>query len=420
MFLDAAVRRISELAVADGASKEPSKAITVEAQDAVARTLARGLPLAADATGALAKLAVIAPPAMGPAPEGSGALAFVRSRPALGTLDTLAVPPWAHGMAVSASIGPLVDENGIGAWIDTILPAPTKFALTRGVGGPAIAYVIASQPTIAAAGGTTTVTFGAGSAWLVVQLLDVHAPANAYAGLAFESATLTVPGVLSSPAPQTFALPAGATGTFDCRPVASTPPPAPTPPLTNDGAAALATLPPDVRFAFQPGATKVTALADGALTVYGATVRVGGGPGAAVYDAPTQELAVRYADPPSPAQLAVAASVSPTFMLRGTAALTRASYRIPVALTTPDALAPAAGGGALGLDCGAGFTARWGALRAPVAARAALLHVATGVLGVAIRTTARAFADTYALWDAHNAAGEKLPATLTLGGPRNT
>jgi hypothetical protein len=413
MDLQPLLRRFAQFFTARGAS-----AATLDVDAALARTQLKGLPVVRDASGAYAAFAASEPKAAPQQPSGPVALAFVRSRPLQGSLDVFAAPQWAHGMEVSQSSGPVLDAQGIPSWIDTLVPAPKQIEIARAPGASPIAYVQSDSVTQKVVAGNTVVTFGPGSAWFVAPLLAKSAPPNGLAGIAFGSATLTLAGtLLPSSTAALLLLAAGQNATLELAPVQAS---APAPGLVNDGTSALAKLPAAVSFAIAEGATGVSSLADAELTAYGHLAQLRGGPAQVDYDADTAEIAVSYETVSAPLEFAVGSSASPTFELRGSAKIGGGSYRFPVAVTTPDALAPAAGGGALGLALGSGLRGNWGNLDAPVAFGAALLHVETGILGLLARTIARPFADVYALWDARSAAGVPRAATLALDGPRGT
>ncbi|MDB5042517.1 MAG: hypothetical protein JWN27_3243, partial [Candidatus Eremiobacteraeota bacterium] len=124
MFLDSVVRRISEFVTSSGAHP----AVAIDAHASLARSLTNKMVIAADPSGALARLAVLTPPESAPAANASAALGYVRTRPVQGGFDALAVPAWAHGMAVAKTAGPFFDEHGIASWIDTMLPAAKQIA----------------------------------------------------------------------------------------------------------------------------------------------------------------------------------------------------------------------------------------------------------------------------------------------------
>ncbi len=413
MDLESVLRRFAELFAGRGT---PAASFDVNA--AIARTQLKGLPVARDASGAYALFAASEPPATPQQPSGAVVLGFVRSRPLQGSFDVFAAPEWARGMAVAQSSGPVLDAQGIPSWIDTIVPVPKQIEVARVTSTSPIAYVQSASVSQKIVAGRTVVTFGPGSVWFVAPLLAKAAPSNGFAGIAFTSATLSVPGAF---APSTDAgvmlLAAAQDGTLELAPVQGA---TSAPGLVNDGASALAKLPATVSFTLLPGAVNVTALADAELTAYGRLAQLRGGPAQVTYDPDAAEIAVGYRAVTPPREIAIASSASPTFELRGSAKVAAGSYRFPVALTTADALGPAASGGALGLALGAGLRGRWGNLDAPVAFGPALLHVQTGTLGVLARTIARPFADSYALWDARSAAGETQAATVALDGPRGT
>lgn len=418
MFLDSVVRRIFEPAGSRGAARTLSR-VPLQASASIARTLERGLPLMADASGALARLAVLPPTqVMPPTPGEIATLGFIRSRPLQGSLDVLAAPAWAHGMAIVATSGPFNDEYGVPIWIDTILPLPKKIEIARDPGGKPIAFLQSASVKETSTGGTTTVTFAAGSLWLVAPLLAKAAPANGYAGIAFASAKLTVRGSVSiSPGRDVLSIGPAVTAELEIAPAAA---PAPPPGMQNDGTGTVASLPKTVRFALAPDGTHVTALSDATLTVYDTAAGLAGGPTSVAYDADLTEITVAYGAVTTPLEVTIPSSKSPTFQLRGTARVLGGSYRIPVAQTNPDALGPAASGGALGLALRPGLTGQFGNLEAPVALGATLLHAQTGILAIVARTTKRPFSDAYALWDAPSADGQTRATSIALAGPRGT
>ena len=72
---------------------------------------------------------------------------------------------------------------------------------------------------------TTTGSLGAGSLWLVAAAFDSSAPADALAGLAFESGKVTISGAFTVSG-DVVTLDAGATLTLELEPVAAPAPPA--------------------------------------------------------------------------------------------------------------------------------------------------------------------------------------------------
>jgi hypothetical protein len=348
----------------------------------------------------------------------SSGLGYLRLLPAGGAYDIRNVPVWAHGMLVGRTDVQVSDENGIVSFVDTLAAPPTPFfVIVRAPADAVIGYVQAASVSETSTGGTTTITFGAGSLWLVAGNIDPSAPANAYAGLAFSTATLTVPGGLgvSIVAPE-FNLPASTTATFSLAPA---PLALSSSGLSNDGAASVATLPATVAFTLAPGGVSVGELDSATLAAYGETISLAA-PGASIaasYDAAAFALTIPFAGTDA-AQFTIAANVSPVLRIAGTAPIGGASYRIPVALTTPANLGPAATGGFLALVLGAGLRARWGNLGADVLAAGALLEVETGALQLTLTTTARPFTDTYALWDATATDGAVRATSIALTAPR--
>jgi len=417
MFLEEIIRGVR--GSLDSAAVLASSAAAIDAHAALARTLAAGESIAADPTGALRALGLGASPPSSPPSAGAAALGYVRLLPASGAFDVHNVPAWAHGMTVARSTGALIDEHGIPSFIDTIVPATTPtLAIVRVPAGTVIAYVQSASANETSAGGTTTVTFGAGSLWLVANGLVASAPANAYAGIAFSGATLTVPGGLAStPIPQ-YNLPAATVATFSLTPAAAA---APVAGLTNDGTACVATLPASVVFSFAPGGVSVTQVATATLAAYGESVALNAtsGPAAVTYDSAALALNVPFASAGA-AQFTIAANVSPTLRVAGTASIAGAAYRIAVALTTPANLGSAASGGSLALTLGSGLRVRWGNLTADVSVAGAIVQVETGSLQVGMTTDVRPFADTYELWDATASDGGTRPTSITLNGPRGT
>ena len=417
MLLHWIARRISDLIASHG-SQTPLPAATIDAYSSLARALAQKLPIVADPSSALARLAVFAAPEELPSANGGGDLGYVRNRAVRGAFDTLTAPPWARGMATAHTAGPFVDEHGIPSWIDTVVPVPQQITVLRGVGGAPIVYLQPSSVTETNDPNGSTVTLGPGSLWIPAQLLQVDAPANGFGGIAFSSATISIPGGISaSPSGDVYAVGTNVTLQMDLAPVAA--PPA-TPGAANDGASAVAALPPKIHVAFAPDGANVTALEDAMMTVYGMQASFTGGPAAVSYDPDLAEIAVVFGTVSAPAEVTVAASASPTFTLRGTAPVARGSYRIPVAQTTANALGHASSGGALGLTLGAGMSGRWGQLDAAVPFTSTFLRVQTGILGVSARTAQQPFRDTYELWDARSAPGHQRAASLTLEGKRGT
>jgi len=408
-LLDAIVHRLGSV-LADLRPSAGPAAAPFDPQAALARTLAAGLP-AASAAAVVAETAAEVPRG---AAAGSGPLGFVRTQPALGTHDPAATPAWAHGMAVIATAGPFSAAHGVTTWVDGIAPA-TLIEVTRDVGGPPIAFVIASPPSYSFSGGMVSVSFSAGSAWLVATLLDPLAPADGFAGVAFTSATIEFPAASEPPAGPAVPVPAGETALFTIAPVPAATPAGGT--LDDDGAAAPAQLPASITFALAPAATSLAALGDAQLTAYGSTVALSGGPAASSFDAGQLEWAASYATVPGQT-VSFDRPRSTAFVTSGSAPVTGGSYRLPVARTAPGNLAAAADGGSLGLALGTGVFGQWGHLRAPLPLAGVALTVRQGQLQVRATTAARPFADSYALWDAAGGQGPARSAVIVLTAAR--
>jgi hypothetical protein len=379
---------------------------------ALARSMAAGLPIAADlllgmgdAASDQNALAELTGPDLPSTDAEPGVLGFLRLSPGPG----LGTPDWAHGMATVAAV-PLGQPPGPAAWVAGILPS-TPIEVTRGAGGPVIAYLIAGSATPTSVGGVTTVRFTSGSAWLVGPLLDSLIPVDGLVGVAFTSATLEFPGPLPSQA-TAIAIPGGETALFTVSPEPGTAPGGGN--LDNDGAPATASLPASVAFDFAPTVTRLAQLDDAALTVYGASFTLGGGPAGSSFDSQAGEWVTDFASVQGPT-LSFDGPRSSAFVTSGSARASAGSYRLPVAQTVPGRLAAAEGGGSLGLSFSNGVSARWGDIPGPVPLTGLLLDVRTGQLRISAATAARPFADGYALWDAGTRA-----TSLILHGPRGT
>src|SRR5579884_867577 len=412
MLLDAIVRRISSFL--GGTATETAELGEFEATASLARTVRFGLPIVSDAVAKLGRTPVL-PDLSGAQVHRGDSLGFVRTRETTDTSDLSVTPAWAHGMAVATTAGPYTDADGAVTWVDTIVPGKT-IEISRGINGPSIAYVIAESVTETVAGATTIVSFTNGSLWLAGVLFDVGIPADGFVGVAFADANLSVPGALIQPPdPQKIVLNPGVTAVLLIDPVPSTA--AETGTLDNDGARALATLPARVSFELAPSRTQVTRLDDATVTIYGHSVALSGGPVASGYDAEFLELVTTFATT-SEATLECGPAFSTAFVTSGSAPIGSGDYRLPVARTVPTALAPAANGGAIGLELGSGVSAKWGSVAHALPFAATALSARAGFLRVSAVTAVRPFADAYALWDVTDASGTAKATTIVMHGER--
>jgi hypothetical protein len=419
MFVDSVLRRLTELSMQSGTDRE-AVTQTQAAREALERSITLGRAIFSLAP-VLSRLHDATQPAPSPGqtpPSVSGPLGFVRTVAIPNSFDPTTTPAWAHGMRVAQTVGPFADEFGLPFWVDIVTPMRNDLAIARGPGQTPIALVHSSAVNLTHSGGNSTVTFGPGSIWFVASLLSKAAPASSYAGIAFSSATLSIPGnqpppVLSGP----LILGPSVTAEFRIAPAATSPNLGA---MHNDGTEASVTLPTSLDLFLAPAGIQIHALPHSSVTVYGTTIDCPAGPVSVQYDAAFSEIAVVYDVFPTPTQFSVARSISPSLQLEGQARVLLGAYRIPVAITSAAALGTASSCGVMSLSLASGLRGSFGNTSAPADFDQVMLHVQTGLLGVQAVSGVRPFVDTYALWDACAEGSTPRAASISLTGPRGT
>ncbi|MFI4931164.1 MAG: hypothetical protein ACHP83_13045, partial [Burkholderiales bacterium] len=353
-------------------------------------------------------------------------LALLRSLPeAQGLART--VPPWAHGMATSTSLGPFVDAVGVPHWVDLITVRKT-FSVVRGpaatplcvlqlelhVFAPVVAPLAeASSPSAAPVAPALPVahaTFGPGSLWLVVRAFDATAPADAFGGLAFQSGRVTISGAYSLSG-SVITLSPTATLLIELVPL-----PAPAPGAGTGGGAdfrnAVLTLPVAVSFRFAAAGNSLSAMADASLTAYGSTQQFSYQAAAATYNAALALLV--FPCVVQPAAFGVSSSASPIFTVAGSAAVLGGAYALPVAVTTPGSLGAAAAGGYLSLVTAGPLSVALAGASAPAPLAGAVLLSTPSTLLVFVQSVT-ADEQRYELWDGRQARPSSLQARVAAG-----
>jgi hypothetical protein len=305
-----------------------------------------------------------------------------------------------------------------------VVPAdgPARYTVTRGQGGPTIAVILPATATVNSGRFFTRYTFSDGTAWLAG--LDPSLAAGTFVGVAFDTATLTVPtGVIPGPppgphptilpaaTPRTIVVPDDATAELTAHPGAGT---APSGSVVDDGAAATITPPATAVFALDPAGASLTDLGDAAATAYGSSCTFSGGLAGTAVDAASGQWVARYAAVTG--TFDCSAPVSQVFVTAGSSAGSDGAWQLPTRTSPPDQL-PAADAGRLGVRLGPGLSARWGSAADVRPLQAVHLVVGTGQLQLTASYTAtRPVVDTYELWDT-GTADHSRPAAVTVQAP---
>ena len=301
---------------------------------ALSRSLAAGLPVG---------VGVGARP---PTTQDPGPLGYLTSGP------SAAPPAWAHGMQVAETAGPFIDQLGVASRVSTIVPQPT-YEVIRGVGGPAIGYIIAAAFTVDSRRFERTITFTDGCVWFVASELEPAIPDDGFVGIAFATATLRVPtteppgppgppvSLPGRPQPplSPIVIPAAATGGLSLWPGTTD---RPAGAIDDDGALATIVPPAKADFALSPEGIFLIELGDASVTVYGSTFTLAGGRAATSFDPVGLEWVVGYGSV-SGSPLTCDGARSGVFHAAGSAPVAGGSWRLPVARTTADRLARATG-----------------------------------------------------------------------------
>jgi hypothetical protein len=356
------------------------------------------------------------------------------------------------GLFPDNDLSPLAERLAVDLAVQDAVPLPLSYEVTRGAGGPAIAYVIATSATVHANPFARTITFTDGSLWLVGAQLDPLIPADGFVGIAFATASLVipihlrpVPHPLPGPHPRpeqalaeqalaeqalaeqalaeqalaplaagaAIVVPFGTTAALTVQPGPSV---APSGDVDDDGAAATVAPPASASFDLSPDdGTVLTSLGDAAVTVYGGTAVLSGGASSVTFDAAQLEWVVGFATTSGPPVNCDTAR-SAVFRTSGSAPLLGGSWRLPVVRTTADRLGDAAGA-TIGLSLGAGLSTVWGHLSARVPLVEVSLAVRDGWLQLSAGTAAvRPMLDTYTMWEAGSDPDHPRPTSVTLHG----
>jgi hypothetical protein len=268
--------------------------------------------------------------------------------------------------------------------------------IRRGANGPVLALIHAGAPVVSPSpGGGREYNFAGGSLWLVANLLAASAPASGFAGIAITSATLDIPPPFVAGSADEIVIGASVTAALGIVPApASAAPPG----FSNQGSSAVVTLPARLGLALAPGGVQVTALEDAALFLEGQNFLFSGGWSSTSFDGVLNYIALAY-HAVTPQQLSFPPGAGGSVQISGTAAVTGCSWRLPVSLSDPTQLGPAASGGMLDLALRTGLAATWGTLEAPVPLGAAQLQAEYGGFWLTTTSAARRLDDTYSLWD---------------------
>jgi hypothetical protein len=331
------------------------------------------------------------------------ALGAVRSALAATQSNPSGRPPWANGARIAQSFGPFLDGQGVPNWVDLIpltLSIPFAFASAapfgvfpyQGLGNPA--------PSM------SDLSLGAGSVWILANLLTPALPTGAFVGFTIAGGSLSSSALLTYQN-GTYVAPASAVITLTATLV---PAAAPTPSTGpgGDAEAARFTPPASVTIIFQQTAVTFQAIADAQATAYGGDVTLHWNQQAPAQSA-GQPLVVVPCDA-SPATFAFNSVQSTMTIPSGTAKITGAGWGLPLAATTISTLPEAAGPGVAAITLGPGISIVNTLEPQPVAATLTFLEIGTGVLYLALIGNAARVHTDFQLWP--RAAPSKLNAVL--------
>ncbi|MEP7178623.1 MAG: hypothetical protein ABI775_06005, partial [Pseudonocardiales bacterium] len=349
----------------------------------------------------------------------------LRAADLLGSPDTLL-------SRADIATNPLLHRVGRDLAAQLPLAQQTAFPVTRGAGGPRIAYVQASTASVHVSRFVRRFTFTDGTVWLVGQQLDAALAADAFIGAAFSTAELVVPtGFMPHPqGPFDPTMPAGTpivvpfdvTAILTLQPVQGTPAAGS---VVDDGANATIAAPGSVAFDLAPEGARLTELGDASATLYGSAITLTGGLAGTTSDAGRSEWVAGFVT--ASGTLDCSAPASSVFVTAGSAPISGGNWRLPIRNTTADQLGAAAPS-TLDFAGGAGLTARWGS--EPISRTLDAVHVVVGTGQfrlTAAFTADRPVTDTYRLWDtgsterpATSSISVRIPSAATVTSAQST
>src|SRR5215471_16942489 len=293
-------------------------------------------------------------------------------------------------------------------------------AITRGVGGPPVAFVSASSVTRR---GPFILDFTGGTWWLVGTQLDPMLAADSLVGILYSTATLVIP---RQPPPPPFeptadalgplplsaaiVIPDDVTAQLTVHPATTAPPAGP---IDDDGSAATMTPPAQARFELAPDGISLALLADGSATVYGSTITFSGGAAGTRSDTGRREWVAGFTTV-TQTPIDFGSPRSAVFVTSGSAVPIAGAWRLPIVEAPPDQLGPSSEG-ALRVSAGSGVSVVWNR-HAPVALTVVDLWVRNGQLRLSGDAGGGpGFTDTYELWDA-GTPGLPRPTSIAVSG----
>ena len=327
-----------------------------------------------DAEGPLARRDALTEPVPALRARGAAAarLVSVRTSP-LAEADPLA-PAWVRGMRPTTTRGPFLSELGERLWIDTFLLTPRVTVMAQsGLFAPRMLAQLPLSRRPAPAGRRRLT---AGSVWLPANVLVRGRPVNEFVGVNISGGSVELDGITASTAP-TITL-GGAWRFKLVLRLAAPPSPAPEPGPGTDAAHAAAALPATLTLTLDAAGTFSVELSPSSATAYDSALTLTRNQDRPFYDELSRSVVV-----PCTASLptfAFATVRSVSWTIGDAAPITRAGWALVVTVTTPQALADAAGAGYLWLQLDSGLHASWSGLPKPAMLPHAVLGVAPGII----------------------------------------
>ncbi|HEV2483567.1 MAG TPA: hypothetical protein VGS79_28070 [Puia sp.] len=320
---------------------------------------------------------------------GIGLQVFRREVPVVSGLSSASVPPWAAGMAIDHTIGPLKDSNGRLYWFDfypVVQRVTVLFGTTATLQVPITGVLTAAQQY----------SLSAGSLWMLSQLLANTAPAGAFTGLKIKGGTIQ------------FSQPVSVSGNSivvaggSCKlqveldqPAAATSAAA----AGRDAKQLVIHLPSQVSFICSGAAIHVDTASELSQKLYGQPYQYAFTPQPVTYEPALSQLLVPYQANVN--TFAVAGAAANLFAPKGQAPIRASAWGLPVTVASIAQLGEAEGIGSIVMAIGKGITAQWNGLeRMPAQLNNSFVVTKPGEIAiVAAAATGGSSRQQFVLWN---------------------